>query len=613
MSKAFKRMTGGIVIYLIISYTILLLIPNAFVIPAAIFSSFVGSLLITIAAILFYRKTPSPELKWILIAVSAYFIGDLGGVVSGYFSLTSVNLNVLLDFPYTIHLLTITIFLFRLLDIEHFRSQKLLILDSLTLFTVAMIASYLTIFKYIPEYTRTFAEQFSWDIYSFLTILLTLFFFLLYASGLKKPVSLFAFSFLMGGTFLLGMINFLFYSFLLNDFTFYAMLLLPLYPLSSYFFISFLVTRHLPIIAKQQLLLLRIEQILRPSFSYVLLLLLITYVTFSPVTTRFYFITIATTFLLFLTRQLFSYRENVRLLRETTSLQENLETIVSQKTELLRLREQEFKALFLSYPQMVLEVNQASHILSGNPAAIREGWMEKSLKDEQARLFKQVMEALHANKGVPSLSKTFYIPHDEEDLIYTMTSICIADQERVFIILSDVTEDVRQEQWLEKLGNHDALTRLPNRRFFEEQLQTLLPTLRHGSLLFVDLDGFKAINDTYGHDAGDLLLQETADRLQQLIQGEELVARLGGDEFILFTVRDEDETTAFASKLLASLNEPFYIKDQTMSVTPSIGISLYPSDGKSSNVLLIRADEAMYHIKNTNKNNFQFAAQLKRN
>ncbi len=194
-----------------------------------------------------------------------------------------------------------------------------------------------------------------------------------------------------------------------------------------------------------------------------------------------------------------------------------------------------------------------------------------------------------------------------------MTSICIADQERVFIILSDVTEDVRQEQWLEKLGNHDALTRLPNRRFFEEQLQTLLPTIRHGSLLFVDLDGFKAINDTYGHDAGDLLLQETADRLQQLIQGEELVARLGGDEFILFTVRDEDETTAFASKLLASLNEPFFIKDQTMSVTPSIGISLYPSDGKSSNVLLIRADEAMYHIKNTNKNNFQFAAQLKRN
>ena len=613
MSKAFKRMTGGIVIYLIISYTILLLIPNSFVLPTAVFSSFVGSLLITIAAILFYRKTPSLELKWILIAVSAYFIGDLGGVVSGYFSLTSVNLNVLLDFPYTIHLLTITIFLFRLLDIEHFRSQKLLILDSLTLFTVAMIASYLTIFKYIPEYTRTFAEQLSWDIYSFLTILLTLFFFLLYASGLKKPVSLFAFSFLMGGTFLLGMINFLFYSFLLNDFTFYAMLLLPLYPLSSYFFISFLVTRHLPIIAKQQVLLLRIEQILRPSFSYILLLLLITYVTFSPVTTRFYFITIATTFLLFLTRQLFSYRENVRLLRETTSLQENLETIVSQKTELLRLREQEFKALFLSYPQMVLAVNQASHILSGNPAAIREGWMEKSLKDEQARLFKQVMEALHANKGVPSLSKTFYIPHDEEDLIYTMTSICIADQERVFIILSDVTEDVRQEQWLEKLGNHDALTRLPNRRFFEEQLQTLLPTIRHGSLLFVDLDGFKAINDTYGHDAGDLLLQETADRLQQLIQGEELVARLGGDEFILFTVRDEDETTAFASKLLASLNEPFYIKDQTMSVTPSIGISLYPSDGKSSNVLLIRADEAMYHIKNTNKNNFQFAAQLKRN
>lgn len=613
MPHIFRGMTTGILVYLIVSYAVLFISPNSYSTPLAVIMSATGSLLIVLAGVVYYRSSPSRKLAWLLLAMTAYFLGDLGSLVSGYFSLTSVNLNVLLDFPYTIHLLMITLFLYHLLDLEHLRSQKLLILDSLTLFTVSMIVGYLAIFQYIPDFTRTTLEQMSWLTYSFLTILLTLFFFLLYASGLKKNVSFVTFIFLMSGTFLLGITNFFFYSFLLNGFTFYATLLLPLYPLSSYFFISFLLARHLPIIAKQQELMIRIEHVLRPSFSYILLLLLITYVTFSPVSTRFYFITIATTFLLFLTRQFLSYRENIRLLRETTSLQENLENIVSQKTELLQLREQEFKALFLSYPQMVLEVNQASQILSGNPAAIREGWMEKSFTDEQTSLFKQVMDVLHANKGVPSLSKKIYVQRGEEELIYTMTSICIADQERVFIILSDVTDDVRQEQWLEKLGNHDALTRLPNRRFFEEQLQTLLPTIRHGSLLFVDLDGFKAINDTYGHDAGDLLLQETAYRLQQLTQQNELVARLGGDEFILFTLRDEQETTAFATTLLASLNEPFHIKNQIMSVTPSIGISLYPSDGKSSNVLLIRADEAMYHIKNTNKNNFQFAAQLKRN
>ncbi|WP_214850025.1 GGDEF domain-containing protein [Exiguobacterium sp. s193] len=613
MPHVFKRMTGGIIVYLVVSYAVLFLSPDSYVAPLAVTLSAIGSLAIVLASATYYRRSPSRKLAWLILAMTAYFISDLGTLISGYFSLTSVNLNVALDFPYTIHLLMINFFLYQLLDFEHLRSQKLLILDSLTLFTVSMIVGYLTIFQFIPEFTKTPLQQSSWLLYAFLTILLTLFFFLLYASGLKKEVSLTSFIFLTSGTFLLGIMNFLFYSFLFNDFTVYATLLLPLYPLSSYFFISFLLSRQLPVIKKQQDFMLRIEQILRPSFSYILLLLLITYVTFSPVSTRFYFITIATTFLLFLTRQFLSYRENIRLLRETTSLQENLENIVSQKTELLRLREQEFKALFLSYPQMVLEVNQASHILSGNPAAIRKGWMEKPLTDEQTHLFKQVMDTLHANKGVPSLSKTFYVQRDQEELIYTMTSICIADQERVFIILSDITDDVRQEQWLEKLGNHDALTRLPNRRFFEEQLQTLLPAIRYGSLLFVDLDGFKAINDTYGHDAGDLLLQETAYRLQQLTQQDELVARLGGDEFILFLLRDEQETTAFATTLLASLNEPFHINNQIMSVTPSIGISLYPNDGKSSNVLLIRADEAMYHIKNTNKNNFQFAAQLKRN
>nr|WP_251055881.1 MULTISPECIES: GGDEF domain-containing protein [unclassified Exiguobacterium] len=162
------------------------------------------------------------------------------------------------------------------------------------------------------------------------------------------------------------------------------------------------------------------------------------------------------------------------------------------------------------------------------------------------------------------------------------------------------------------MGYHDSLTHLPNRRYFEEQLYLTLPTLEYGSLLFIDLDGFKQINDTYGHDVGDLVLQETASRLQSMTTSTDLVARLGGDEFLIFIQASASETRQFAEHVLEVLNHPFYIQTHTLQVTPSIGISLYPEDGKSSEQLLIRADEAMYHIKKTEKNNFLFATQIKR-
>lgn len=174
-------------------------------------------------------------------------------------------------------------------------------------------------------------------------------------------------------------------------------------------------------------------------------------------------------------------------------------------------------------------------------------------------------------------SHLLHVPTTEEhpEIFLNTTIIDIPDQQRYFVILADITEDYQQEVWLERMGYHDSLTHLPNRRYFEEQLYLTLPTLEYGSLLFIDLDGFKQINDTYGHDVGDLVLQETASRLQSMTMSTDLVARLGGDEFLIFIQASASETRQFAEHVLEVLNHPFYIQTHTLQVTPSIGISLY--------------------------------------
>ncbi|MGX9808625.1 diguanylate cyclase domain-containing protein [Exiguobacterium acetylicum] len=600
-------------IYLVVTYTLLSLLPLDRSLQLSAIISLTGSFVIFVLSLLGSLQHPSFMYRWLSIAFFAYFFGDLLNMMGRLLQWDDVNLNVLLDVPYTIHLTMMVIFFFQQLDLRLFQKQKLLILDSLTLFTVSMIAGYIAIFRFIPSYTRTMLEQISWTFYAFLTILLTLFFFLLYASGLKRNVSRLSFIYLVLGTFILGMTNFIFYTTLLNGEPQIAGQLLPLYPLSSLFLIAFMNTRTLPIIREQQVTLIRVETIMRSLMAYILLSALILYITFFPVSRIFFLLSVGITFLLFLTRQLFSYRENLRLLQETTALQTNLEDIVHQKTALLQLREQELTSLFLSYPEIVLEIDDMYHIRSVNPAAAATGWNDFPLGPSQRWQLNQLIPLLKQEQ----LSFPFHllhIPATEEHPEYFLntTVIDVPDQKRYFVILADVTEDHQQEVWLERMGYHDSLTRLPNRRYFEEQLYLMLPTLDYGSLLFIDLDGFKQINDTYGHDIGDLLLQETAIRLQSMAMTTDLVARLGGDEFLIFIQASASETRQFAEHVLEVLNHPFFIDPHTLHITPSIGISLYPEDGKSSEQLLIRADEAMYHIKNTEKNNFLFATQIKR-
>jgi diguanylate cyclase len=164
----------------------------------------------------------------------------------------------------------------------------------------------------------------------------------------------------------------------------------------------------------------------------------------------------------------------------------------------------------------------------------------------------------------------------------------------------------------ERFANLDALTGLANRFALQKALEAMLERARSDgrlvALLFIDLDGFKTFNDTLGHEAGDALLTQFAQRLKRLVRRDDMVARISGDEFVIALSGLEDpQTAAFvAHKLHAELIAPFHVGDQAFVVTASIGVSVYPNDADDSDALLRHADAAMYRVKRSGKNGHQF-------
>ncbi|MHB9117424.1 MAG: EAL domain-containing protein [Burkholderiales bacterium] len=179
-------------------------------------------------------------------------------------------------------------------------------------------------------------------------------------------------------------------------------------------------------------------------------------------------------------------------------------------------------------------------------------------------------------------------------------------------IINDITERKRYESQLEYQANYDTLTQLPNRNLFQDRLnQALAYAHRHGgglAVLFIDLDNFKNINDSLGHDVGDTLLQRVAARIADCVRGEDTVSRLGGDEFvaILADITAENDIAPVSRKILGAVAEPIIIDGHELFTTCSIGIALYPKDGKDTQALLKSADSALYRAKEQGRNNAQF-------
>ncbi|GAA6130544.1 putative bifunctional diguanylate cyclase/phosphodiesterase [Halopseudomonas sabulinigri] len=164
---------------------------------------------------------------------------------------------------------------------------------------------------------------------------------------------------------------------------------------------------------------------------------------------------------------------------------------------------------------------------------------------------------------------------------------------------------------LVQLALHDNLTRLPNRILLDDRLDQAIQKStrerRNFAVLFMDLDGFKSVNDIYGHHAGDRLLAEVAQRILDTKRSEDTAARLGGDEFVLLIDPGEPEdAAALAQRLVESLAKPYQVESNTLHVSVSIGVAVYPGDGETAHELMVNADAAMYHSKEAGRNCYSF-------
>ena len=177
--------------------------------------------------------------------------------------------------------------------------------------------------------------------------------------------------------------------------------------------------------------------------------------------------------------------------------------------------------------------------------------------------------------------------------------------------LAEVRDDLSKSQFKEEesrhVALHDALTGLPNRVLFKERLDHgLIQAKRHGwklAVLFMDIDNFKIMNDSYGHDLGDKVLLSVADRLQSATRSEDTVSRWGGDEFVcmLLEVKQEADVTRLAELLVKQISEAIKFEETVLSIRVSIGIAIYPADGETADILFKNADIAMYEAKGTER------------
>jgi len=219
--------------------------------------------------------------------------------------------------------------------------------------------------------------------------------------------------------------------------------------------------------------------------------------------------------------------------------------------------------------------------------------------------------------GVPGREVTAVRKNGELFPMELSASEMVLRGERYFAgIVRDVTERRLAEQKISHLAHHDYLTDLPNRALFVDRLEHSISLAKRSdykeAVLFLDLDGFKKINDTLGHGAGDLLLQEVALRLKKVIRSSDTVARVGGDEFtfVLNNIGDDEHAALVAKNIIVALSEPFDLQGQECHVGGSIGISLFPEDADDFETLLTQADEAMYLAKQSGKNTYKFFRDL---
>ncbi|MFP3977563.1 diguanylate cyclase domain-containing protein [Marinobacter sp. KMM 10035] len=301
-----------------------------------------------------------------------------------------------------------------------------------------------------------------------------------------------------------------------------------------------------------------------------------------------------------------------------------------QASEVTVLKEVEAKlklaaCVFESMPDGVLITDIHGTILSVNPGFIEiTGYAEEDAVGQTPRILqsKQHDQAFYAAMWETIKAdgrwhgEIWNRRKDGELYLQRMTISMVPDESgepvRYVSVFSDITTLWRKDEHIKHLAFHDALTDLPNRTLLMDRIdQKLLSAERdktHFALMFLDLDGFKLVNDQLGHHVGDDLLKDVAGKLLTLVRRSDTVARVGGDEFIfiLNCPQQEGEICDVANRIVSSINEPIMVHGKAFQIGVSIGISMYPADGDTAVELIRNADTAMYAAKSMGRNNIRF-------
>ena len=280
--------------------------------------------------------------------------------------------------------------------------------------------------------------------------------------------------------------------------------------------------------------------------------------------------------------------------------------------------------------EAILITDRHNRIIEANPAFTRlTGYSTEEVRGQNPRILSSgrnpralYTEMWRAVKGQGFWQGELWDRHKNgatEPRLVTISTVCNPHGEIDYHIstFSDIREQKATEERIRRIAYHDSLTGLPNRLHLSAALDQALSQAQRSStevaLLFIDMDRFKLINDTLGHQVGDELLVEVAQRLKACVRESDIVARQGGDEFVVaITGLHEDlGAAAVAGKILAALGQPYAIAQRVLHSSPSIGISIYPLDGTDATTLMKHADAAMYHAKELGRNQVQyFKAEL---
>lgn len=187
----------------------------------------------------------------------------------------------------------------------------------------------------------------------------------------------------------------------------------------------------------------------------------------------------------------------------------------------------------------------------------------------------------------------------------------VGKEKIILLAIEDITERKKYEEKIQQMAFHDSLTGLPNRKLFSDRLGIVLAQAKRNKkkvgIVMLDLDNFKDVNDTLGHDVGDTLLKAVAERLSVILRKSDTVARFGGDEFVLIFPDMEviEEAIQVVQKIIDRFHKPFLIDTHQLVVTTSIGIAVYPNDGMDEEILMKNADIAMYQAKQAGRARYQ--------